>query len=75
MLFLMFFHLQKKFAEDYKDESFIYVMSSGATERVAYSTSICLLLEMQWVNSGFCNDGEFIPWSFEIVDKNVPNFY
>ena len=43
-----------------------------ATERVAYSTSICLLLEMQWVNSGFCNDGEFFHGPFEIVDKDVP---
>ena len=62
----------KQFAEDYKNESIIYVMSSGATERVAYSTSICLLLEMQWVNSGFCNDGEFFHGPFEIVDKDVP---
>ena len=62
---------EKKIKKD-KNESIIYVMSSGATERVAYSTSICLLLEMQWVNSGFCNDGEFFHGPFEIVDKDVP---
>ena len=36
----------KKFAENYKDAPVIYVMSSGATHMVAYSFSICLLMEM-----------------------------
>ena len=30
----------------------VYVMSSGASAEVAYSTSICLMMEMQWINSG-----------------------
>ena len=38
----------KAFAQRFKDEPVIYVMSSGATHEVAYSTSICLLMEMQW---------------------------
>ena len=33
----------KQFAEDYKNESIIYVMSSGATERVAYSRALDFL--------------------------------
>lgn len=49
----------KKFAENYKDAPVIYVMSSGATHMVAYSFSICLLMEMQWINSGSFHDGEF----------------
>ena len=62
----------KKFAEKYKDDKVIYVMSSGATAEVAYSTSICLMMEMQWINSGNFHSGEFFHGPFEIVDKDVP---
>lgn len=62
----------KKFAEKYKDDKVIYVMSSGATAEVAYSTSICLMMEMQWINSGSFHSGEFFHGPFEIVDKDVP---
>lgn len=62
----------RKFAEDYKDAPVIYVMSSGPTEKVAYSFSICLLMEMQWMNSGSFHDGEFFHGPFEIVEKGVP---
>lgn len=62
----------KAFAESYKDDEVIYVMSSGATHEVAYSFSICLLMEMQWMNSGTFHDGEFFHGPFEIVDKDVP---
>ena len=62
----------KKFADKYKDDKVIYVMSSGATAEVAYSTSICLMMEMQWINSGSFHSGEFFHGPFEIVDKDVP---
>ncbi|MDK2807608.1 MAG: hypothetical protein PWP24_341 [Clostridiales bacterium] len=62
----------KSFAQTYKDAPVIYVMSSGATHEVAYSFSICLLMEMQWINSGSFHDGEFFHGPFEIVDKDVP---
>ncbi|MFR5600993.1 MAG: SIS domain-containing protein [Lachnospiraceae bacterium] len=62
----------KNFAEAYKDAPVIYVMSSGATQEVAYAFSICLLMEMQWVNSGSFHDGEFFHGPFEIVEKDVP---
>lgn len=62
----------KKFAQAYKDDSVIYVMSSGATHEVAYSTSICLMMEMQWIHSGTFHSGEFFHGPFEITDKDVP---
>lgn len=62
----------KKFAEEYKDAPVIYVMSSGATQEVAYAFSICLLMEMQWLNSGSFHDGEFFHGPFEIVERDVP---
>ncbi len=60
----------KEFAEKYKDAPVVYVMSSGASMEVAYSTSICLMMEMQWVNSGSFHSGEFFHGPFEIVDKD-----
>ena len=62
----------KVFAEEYKDEKLIYMMGSGANYNVAYSFAICLLMEMQWVNSGSFHSGEFFHGPFEIVDKDVP---
>ncbi|KAF1297119.1 phosphosugar isomerase [Enterococcus sp. JM4C] len=62
----------KQFAERFKDEKVVYVMSSGATHEVAYSSSICLMMEMQWINSGTFHAGEFFHGPFEIVDKDVP---
>ncbi|WP_312433189.1 SIS domain-containing protein [Lacrimispora sp.] len=62
----------KQFAEEYKDAPVVYVMSSGGSTEVAYSTSICLMMEMQWINSGSFHSGEFFHGPFEIVDKNVP---
>ena len=62
----------KEFAVAYKDAPVVYVMSSGASAEVAYSTSICLMMEMQWVNSGSFHSGEFFHGPFEIVEKDVP---
>ncbi|MEM1484279.1 SIS domain-containing protein [Oscillospiraceae bacterium PP1C4] len=62
----------KTFAESYKDVPVLYLMSSGATHEVAYSFSICLMMEMQWINSGSFHDGEFFHGPFEIVEKDVP---
>lgn len=61
-----------QFTQQYKDAPVIYVMSSGASMEVAYSTSICLMMEMQWINSGCFHSGEFFHGPFEIVDKDVP---
>ena len=62
----------EKFAQAYKDAPVVYVMSSGATQCVAYTFSLCLMMEMQWINSACFHDGEFFHGPFEIVDKDVP---
>jgi len=62
----------EKFAYSYKDAPVIYMMASGASEKVAYSNSCCLFMEMQWINSGGFHSGEFFHGPFEIVDSNVP---
>lgn len=62
----------KEFAAAYKDAPVVYIMSSGASMEVAYSSSICLMMEMQWINSGNFHAGEFFHGPFEIVEKDVP---
>lgn len=62
----------KAFAQAYKDEPVIYVMSSGATEKVAYSISMFLMMEMQWIPSSYYHSGDFFHGPFELVDKDVP---
>lgn len=61
-----------EFGKKFKDSEVIYYMSSGASAQVAYSSSICLMMEMQWVNSGSFHSGEFFHGPFEIVQKGVP---
>ena len=62
----------REFAKEYQNAPVIYVMSSGASTEVAYSTSVCMLMEMQWIHSGNCHSGEFFHGPFEIVEKDVP---
>jgi len=61
-----------KFGLDYKDEKLIYVMGSGASYGEVYAFSICILLEMQWVNSAAVHSGEYFHGPFEITDKTTP---
>ena len=64
--------LAEQFGKEFKDDEIIYYMSSGSSMQVAYSSSICLMMEMQWINSGSFHSGEFFHGPFEIVDKDVP---
>ena len=62
----------KKFAQEYKDVPVLYVMSSGATQAVAYTLSLRLTMEMQWINSGCIHSGEYFHGPFEVTDYDVP---
>ncbi|MDO5132819.1 MAG: SIS domain-containing protein [Eubacteriales bacterium] len=62
----------KKFADSYADASPIYVMGSGAAQMSAYSFSMFLLMEMQWIPASSFNSGEFFHGPFELVEKDVP---
>lgn len=61
-----------EFGQQYKDEKNIYTMASGANYGVAYSFSICILMEMQWVHSHAIHAGEYFHGPFEIIDKETP---
>jgi fructoselysine 6-phosphate deglycase len=60
------------FSEKYKDENFIYTMGSGASYGSAHIESICILLEMQWINSASFHSGEFFHGPLEITDAETP---
>lgn len=62
----------EKFAEEYKDAAPIYVLGSGAAQMSAYSFSMFLLMEMQWIPASNFNSGEFFHGPFELVDRDVP---
>lgn len=60
------------FAEEHKDDKVIYTMGSGASWGAAYLESICIFMEMQWINSACIHSGEFFHGPFEITDKEIP---
>ena len=60
------------FAQEYKDDSVIYTMGSGAGYGAAYMESICIFMEMQWLDSSSIHTGESFHGPFEITDVNRP---
>ena len=68
-------HVAKRalaFAEEYKEDSIIYTMGSGAGYGAAYMESICIFMEMQWLDSSSIHTGEYFHGPFEITDENRP---
>lgn len=59
------------FAEEYKNDNFIYVMGSGAAFGAAYMESICIFMEMQWINSSAIHTGEYFHGPFEVTDEKA----
>ena len=62
----------QKFADDFKDDQLIYLMGSGSSAKVAYSTSMFLFSEMQWIDSAAYNAGEYFHGPFELTEKDKP---
>ena len=61
-----------EFAETYKNDPVIYTMGSGAAYCAAYMESICIFMEMQWLDSSSIHTGEYFHGPFEITDANRP---
>jgi fructoselysine 6-phosphate deglycase len=61
----------REFAEKYKDEPIMYVVSSGASWGQAYGFSICSMMEMQWKHASYIHSGEFFHGPFEVTDRDV----
>ncbi|RDE08867.1 SIS domain-containing protein [Pelagibacterium lacus] len=49
----------------------IYTLASGANYGAAYSFSICVLMEMQWINSQAIHANEYFHGPFEVTDKDA----
>lgn len=60
-----------KYAWEFKDDSVIYTMGSGASWGSAHQEAICIFMEMQWINSSVIHSGEYFHGPFEITDKNT----
>ena len=60
----------EEWAQEHKNDDCIHFLASGASEKVAYSTSLFLMMEMQWINSGNFNCGEFFHGPFELTDPD-----
>jgi fructoselysine-6-P-deglycase FrlB-like protein len=67
-------HVEKRaeaFAQEFKNDTFIYTIGSGASWSSAYMESICILMEMQWINSACIHAGEYFHGPFEVTDANT----
>ena len=62
----------QRFAETHKNEDVIYVMGGAPAMGVSYATSICSLMEIQWIHSPTVNSAEFFHGPFETLDRNPP---
>lgn len=60
-----------KFSIDFKDDNVIYTMGSGTAWSAAQQQQICILMEMQWINSSVIHCGEFFHGPFEITDPDT----
>lgn len=58
----------EEFASKYENEKIFYTMGSGAGYGAAYMESICIFMEMQWINSSTIHTGEFFHGPFEITE-------
>lgn len=58
------------YAPRFAREDVVYTVASGASYGAAYSFAICVLMEMQWINSQAIHANEFFHGPFEVLDKN-----
>jgi len=58
------------YAPHFAEQDVIYTMASGASYGAAYSYAICVLMEMQWINSHPIHANEFFHGAFEVLDEN-----
>ena len=59
-----------QWGKDYKRETVIYTMGSGANYGEMYSLAICLFMEMQWIHSNCIHSGEYFHGPFECTDED-----
>ena len=65
---LHFAPLFADYAPRFAKQQVIYTVASGASYGAAYSFSICVLMEMLWINSQAIHANEFFHGPFEVLD-------
>lgn len=60
-----------QFSINFKDDNIIYTMGSGTSWSAAQQEQICILMEMQWINSSVIHTGEFFHGPFEITNPDT----
>ena len=60
-----------KFSVDYNNNDIIYTMGSGTAWAAAQQQTICIFMEMQWINSSVIHSDEFFNGPFEITEKDT----
>ena len=63
--------LFERFAKRFHARPVIYTAASGVNYGAAYSFAICVLMEMQWINSQAIHANEFFHGPFEVVDRDA----
>jgi len=58
------------YAPHFARQDVVYTMASGASYGAAYSYAICVLMEMQWINSHPIHANEFFHGAFEVLDED-----
>ncbi|WP_458792989.1 SIS domain-containing protein [Yoonia sp. MH D7] len=58
-----------EYAPHFAKQDVVYTMASGASYGAAYSYAICVLMEMQWINSHPIHANEFFHGAFEVLDE------
>ena len=59
------------FAKACQENSFFYILGSGATFSQTYGFAICSLMEMQWQNCAYIHSGEYFHGPFEVTENGV----
>ncbi len=59
------------YAQRFSSAQAVYTLAAGPDYGAAYSFAICVLMEMQWINSQAIHADEFFHGPFEIVDRSA----
>ena len=62
----------RAFAQEHKNDTFIYTVGSGSSYGLARAMSVCFFTEMEWINSSAIHAGEMFHGPFECVNFDTP---
>ena len=60
-----------KFSVSYNNDDIIYTMGTGTAWAAAQQQTICIFMEMQWINSSVIHCDEFFNGPFEITENDT----